>query len=376
MDNYITSVEVSKKGEGNGRGHHKAVNVGDIIEIKAHITDDKSGVKSAYVGIRTPSGLRTIFVHLHVDAEANFWVGSYTIQATDEGGEYKDFFIHLEDNAGNIVNSWELLDSFEEKMKFNVNNPNGDSLAPKILDIETTTKKVNVGESVTIKASFTDDKSGVKSAYIGIKNPSGSRTLFVHLNKDTEINQWTGKYTVLPNDEGGVYNQFFVHIDDNAGNTINSWESLNLYKEKMEFTITNNDGDIKAPVVTDIEITPKEVNVNDTLTIRANISDDKSGVKSAYVGIKSPSGNKTLFIHLHLDEKNNIWVGSYTIKQSDQCGVYKDMFIHLEDNARNPINSWNLLDKFKGSLTFMVNNNYHSDIEPPEIKQIMIKDSK
>lgn len=371
MDSVISSIEVLKKKE--HKNHQGVVDVGDVIEVKAHIFDNESGVKSTYIGIRTPSGLKTIFVHLLLDAKENFWFGSYTIKETDEGGLYKDFFVHLQDNAGNTINSWGLLDSFKEKMEFTINNSSGDSEVPKIVDIEITPKEVNVGESITVKASFIDDKSGVKSVYIGIKNPSGSRTLFVHLNRDTESSMWIGHYIVQPTDEGGLYNQFFIHLEDNAGNPINSWELLNSYKEKTSFTVINSKGDIKVPTVTSIEITPKIVNVNDTITIKANICDDNSGVKSAYIGIKNPSGSKTLFIHLSMDMQNDIWIGSYTVQSTDQGGIYKDVFIHLEDNAGNPINSWNLLDIFKDNMTFTVNNNCIVDINPPEIKQINIK---
>lgn len=371
MGSVLSSIEVLKKKE--NKGNQGIVDVGDVIEVKAHIVDNKSGVKSTYIGIRTPSGLRTVFIHLHLDTKENFWTGSYMVQATDEGGLYEDFFIHLEDNAGNTINSWELLGSFKEKLKFTINNPCGDAQAPKIINIEVVPRELKVGDTITVGASFSDDNSGVKSAYIGIKTPSGSRTLIVHLNMNAASNLWTGNYKILPTDEGGLYEELFIHLEDNAGNSINSWELLSLYKEKTEFKVINSNGDIQAPTLNNIEIIPKLVNVNDTLTIKANISDDNSGVKSAYVGIKSPLGSKILFVYLNKEIESNLWIGSYKMLQTDQGGIYKDMFIHLEDNAGNPINSWDLLNAFKNNMTFTVNNDYSGDIEPPEIKHISMK---
>jgi hypothetical protein len=138
-------------------------------------------------------------------------------------------------------------------MTFTINNGNGDIKAPEVRDIETMPKILNVGETIVIKANLTDDNSGVQSAYVIFKNPSGSRSQIVYLKSVNDKNIWEGTYTIKSVDEGGVYSYFSINVTDKAGNQVRI-SDLSAFKDKMTFTINNGNGDVKPPEVKQIHI--------------------------------------------------------------------------------------------------------------------------
>lgn len=134
----ILSIEILEKKENNNK---KEFNVGDIIKIKAVLKDDKSGVKASLVSFKNPSRSRSQDILLK-SGDGNIWEGEYIVKSTDEGGLYNDFRVFITDNAGNSV-SISDLSSYIEKMKFTINNDNGDIKAPEIKQIKLNNKKNN-----------------------------------------------------------------------------------------------------------------------------------------------------------------------------------------------------------------------------------------
>jgi len=233
----------------------KIVGVGDILTIKVHVNDNLSGVRNVSISFKNPSGSRTQFVMLKFDGQSNMWVGKYKVSPWDENGVYKDFFINLIDIAGNQSYGWNLTDSFKDKMKFTIENKiGGDINPPKILDAKITPKVVNVGENIFIEMEVSDNLSGVKTVSLSFKNPSGSRTQFVPLHFQNTTKKWIGNYKVLATDEGGIYDEFFINLTDNAGNQTYGWNLSNAFKETLMFTINNRGGDVTPPHIKNITI--------------------------------------------------------------------------------------------------------------------------
>ncbi|MHB1154407.1 MAG: Ig-like domain repeat protein [Eubacteriales bacterium] len=199
-----------------------------------------------------------------------------------------------------------------------------------------------------------DDISGVKYAYVSFEDPSGSKWQIVPLAYDENIKLWVGSYIIKATDESGTYTKFNIEMIDNAGNQVNGSSLLDPFKDSLTFTVNNNSADITPPQVISAETMPKVLNVGDILTFRLNILDDISGVKYVYIGFKNPSGSRVEFFQLAYDENIKLWVGSYTIKATDEGGTYTKFMVDMIDNAGNKVNSYSLLDPFKDSLTFTI----------------------
>ncbi|MEH7415074.1 hypothetical protein V7266_07290, partial [Neobacillus drentensis] len=71
------------------------VSVGDIITVKAKITDS-SGVSASKVEFKTPSRFsRDIW--LKFNSISGLWEGTYQVQSTDEPGTWTSSYMFLED---------------------------------------------------------------------------------------------------------------------------------------------------------------------------------------------------------------------------------------------------------------------------------------
>ncbi|PHA03313.1 hypothetical protein COE51_01060, partial [Bacillus pseudomycoides] len=91
--------------------------------------------------------------------------------------------------------------------------------------------------------------------------------------------------------------------------------------------------DNQIPKVESIEVTPKEANVGDVITIKAKIT-DSSGVKSSKVEFKTPSGfNRDVW--LNFNSSSGLWEGTYQVKSTDEPGTWKSSYMYLSDNAGN-----------------------------------------
>ena len=354
------------------------LNVGDTVTIKAQVRDVGSGVKSGLIGYRTPSGNRTQGIQLIYNTEEGIWEGNYTIKSTDENGTWNIYWIDLKDNAGNSI----LINGYggttlpdKSQTNFIVNNETSDSTPPVLENIEVSPQELNVGDTVTIKAQVRDVGSGVKSGLIGYRTPSGNRTQGIQLIYNTEEGIWEGNYTIKSTDENGTWNIYWIDLKDNAGNSIliNGYGGTTLPdKSQTNFIVNNETSDSTPPVLENIEVSPQELNVGDTVTIKAQVRDVGSGVKSGLIGYRTPSGNRTQGIQLIYNTEEGIWEGNYTIKSTDENGTWNIYWIDLKDNAGNSI----LINGYGGttlpdkSQTNFIVNNQNSDPTPPEVPKV------
>ncbi|MCR6112621.1 G5 domain-containing protein [Bacillus sp. A301a_S52] len=336
----LESVEISPK----------EVNVGDTIKIKAKISDDFSGVRFAHVAFKSPSEERNHSIHLNENEETGYWEGSYVVQDFDESGEWKLQYIYVIDNAGNRKNYQPT--EIETNINFIINNSNGDSTPPVLESVEISPKEVNVGDTIKIKAKISDDFSGVRFAHVAFKSPSEERNHSIHLNENEETGYWEGSYVVQDFDESGEWKLQYIYVIDNAGNRKN-YQPTEI-ETNINFIINNSNGDSTPPVLESVEISPKEVNVGDTIKIKAKISDDFSGVRFAHVAFKSPSEERNHSIHLNENEETGYWEGSYVVQDFDESGEWKLQYIYVIDNAGNRKNY--PPNEVETNINFIINN--------------------
>ncbi|MEK4086071.1 Ig-like domain repeat protein [Psychrobacillus sp. FSL K6-1415] len=366
-ENLLIEVEIEEKSNDKPR----TVVVGESIKFRANIKDDSSGVKTVSISFKNPSNSRTQHVPLSQKSPSKIWEGTYKIQSTDEAGKYDEFFINVTDNAGNKIYGWDVLNHFKDKMIFFVeNSQGGDINPPTLISAKINPATVTVGESLAFTLSAGDDLSGVKSIAISFKNPSGSKTEHVPLRFDESSNNWTGTYKVLATDEGGEYKDLFISLSDNAGNRTYGWNLAEEFRNDIIFNIENSEGgDINPPKLKDAEVSPKSVQVGETLTFILNAEDDLSGVKSISLSFKNPSNTRTEHVPLQFDTGIGKWKGIHTVSSTDEGGEYKEFFITLGDKAGNRTYGWNLADEFGEVMNFVIKNS-SGDITAPEIKNV------
>src|SRR5690606_2289944 len=127
--------------------------------------------------------------------------------------------------------------------------------------------------------------------------------------------------------------------------------------------------DITPPVLKSIEISPKSVTVGQTVNIKAEISDDLSGVESVQLHFKSSEQLGGYGIRLQQNQ-DGIWEGNLQLMQySDTIGTWSVDSIFIIDKANNEIsydnNNFPDLDKHKFTV-----ENVENDVLPPAAPEV------
>jgi hypothetical protein len=316
--------------------------VGEKVQFKAKVTDAQTGVKSVTVALDMSE------VALTFDGASGLWVGSYTVKANDKPGDYT-VYVSTEDNNGNSA------DTVAEQT-LTIDNPNADVTGPVVEAVEITPAEVNVGDTVKISATISDDQSGVHGVFATLDSPNFEKYESISLVLNSETNKWEGTYEVKEFDLPGSWH-VNVTAFDNAGN-------YGSNEAEYQVVIHNpNGGDVVSPTVHSLVMSTSTAKPGDTVHFEAKLSDAKSGVKSATIYLYSNSSANSYPITLAYDESNEVWSADYVIPAFASAGFHS-LYLDVADHAGNvefyyPINSLLILNDF-------------SDNEAPKFESISI----
>ncbi|MEH6993742.1 Ig-like domain-containing protein [Neobacillus drentensis] len=201
--------------------------VGDVIEFKAKVTDDKSGVKEVYLWMGNQPE-----IPLTIDEPSGLWTGSYTVKENDLAGDYP---VSVEVGDNNLNSS-----IYDSGKKVTIDNSGADVTAPVVEAVEISPAEAKVGDTVTIAATLSDAGSGVFSAFARVTSPDSGKSESITLVLNTDTNKWEGTYEVTEFDVPGTW-QVDVTAFDVAGNDGSN-------EEAYQFVVNNPDnGDETAP---------------------------------------------------------------------------------------------------------------------------------
>ncbi|WHZ02863.1 Ig-like domain-containing protein [Neobacillus sp. YX16] len=292
--------------------------VGEKVQIKAKVTDDKTGVKRVMLSL-TNGGLGFKDVELVFDQNSGLWVGSYTVKANDHPGKYA-VIVSTEDNNGNSQ------DSYPEQT-LTIDNPNADVTGPVVKTVEITPADAKVGDTVKIVADVSDDNSSVYGVYASFESPNYEKYESISLVLNPETKKWEGTYEVKEFDLPGSWHVNVTAFDD-AGNS-------GSIEEESQFVIDNPDGgDGATPTVDSFVMTPTTAKPGDTVHFEAKLADDKSGVKSASIYLYGNSSASVYPINMTFDEGNQVWTADYVIPAYAGLGFHS-VSVDIEDHAGN-----------------------------------------
>jgi hypothetical protein len=346
----------------------QVVKVGEKLTVKAKITDDSSGVKSADIRFYFIVGnvSRGITLFLKYNPDEQLWIGEYVVTDKDLNGTWRLDSYQLEDNAGNrdykyrgeIAN---LINYF-----FILENPTPvDTTPPIIEDIIISPKKVEVGQEVTfsIKAK---DESGIERIQSDFENFQPDNKRFSK-NIDYTFNEktgyWTGSYTILPSDRTGTW--YYKPIIADSVQNIAFVETI-----QYSFEVVNpSGGDVSPPQMEWLTVSPREVTVNEKVVVRAKVTDDKVGVDGVHLSLFPPSKNSERMIHLYDWDKDGIWEGEYQISSLDELGKWSADAIIAYDKANNAKQYFpsNFLNKEELKITIVED---HKSPAPPKVNLV------
>jgi hypothetical protein len=320
------------------------------VSVTAQITDDLSGVREAYLGFNSPSGSQNVTVFLSLSSGTDLngtWTGIGTFPVGSETGTWVVGVVVLYDNVGN---NQEYSTSDLQALGF--------PTTLQVTSIQDTTPPVLTGftfsptavntttnpATVSVTAQITDDLSGVREAYLGFNSPSGSQnvTVFLSLSSGTDLNgTWTGIGTFPVGSETGTWVVGVVVLYDNVGNN-QEYSTSDLQALGFPTTLqVTSIQDTTPPVLTGFTFSPTAVNTTTnpaTVSVTAQITDDLSGVREAYLGFNSPSGSQNVTVFLSLSsgtDLNGTWTGIGTFPVGSETGTWVVGVVVLYDNVGN-----------------------------------------
>ncbi|MFK9091472.1 Ig-like domain-containing protein [Bacillus salipaludis] len=292
------------------------INAGEQLKVQANITDDKSGLEDASVGICSDDFGCYMYPLEKNNTTGLLYEGSADIPRSFKPGTYQ-VVVEATDKAGNY--SRKTLDQ-----TLDIHN-DGDYSPPVIEDLQISPATAKPGEEINFTATMTDTESSVKQVEVQFSSKSG-QFRFVDLTLDEQTGKWTGSYQVRANDESGDWS-FEVAAAD-------QYDNWTWYNSDKKISIDNPDADFLAPVVDSVALSAAKVSLGEDLVITAAVHDDKSGVNEVSAYLTSPSGEGR-YVTLSYDENLKKWVGSYTISQRDEPGEWTLSELDLTDNADN-----------------------------------------
>lgn len=333
----IENIEVDKE----------SVEVGDTITISATITDELSGISDVYAEIASSESIYYYLGELVYNKENDKWMLTYTVEDEILHGEYE---IHII-----AADNYENTETAVASQLVTIINPDNQVQPPFISEVYVTPEVVNAGEEVFISVVLDKDPEEIAYIVAHFDDPSGDYES-VDLTYNENENRWEAKYTLDANAREGDW-LISIHSEDIDGN---------YSTEEKYITVHNPDGDWTPPVIESIVLSSYTIDAGETLTIKAKVTDDKSGVKFVEASLYSVINDKDYKIELSYNQTEELWIGSIVIDpyvKSDQWEV----IVRIEDHEGNY--SW-------GYTEDVMINNTNPDLERPAIENIDLRKSK
>ncbi|WP_422123926.1 cell wall-binding repeat-containing protein [Planococcus sp. X10-3] len=307
------------------------VAIGEEVILKAEVKDDVSGVKSVLVYFDSPSKNRVVLTYLYYNETSGLYEGTLTVDPYAEDGQWTLRSVVVEDNAENSRRY--LPDEFPDTLFYQVTNELVDQTPPSVKSIEIPEGEFGAGESLNLKAEVTDDVSGVKSVLVYFDSPSKNRVVLTYLYYNETSGLYEGTLTVDPYAEEGQWTLRSVVVEDNAENSRRYLPDE--FPDTLFYQVTNELVDQTPPSVKSIEIPEGEFGAGESLNLKAEVTDDVSGVKSVLVYFDSPSKNRVVLTYLYYNETSGLYEGTLTVDPYAEEGQWTLRSVVVEDNAEN-----------------------------------------
>jgi len=220
-----------------------------------------------------------------------------------------------------------------------------DTTAPVFESINVDKSSVEVGGTITVTVTGTDDSSGLNRAEVLYVSEIGTYTQ-VTLKPDgtgvlkgqlvTGSNTTAGSWMVealelydIANNKAEIFNSNFYYFGNNAD------------LSAADITITGNAlSDTALPTLKGITVDKTTAGPGDEVNISISASDADTGINYATVMYTSPSGASTKAVTI-LPDSNGSLTDSVTVGQYDEAGSWMVASVTLCDNAGNTLYVFN-----------------------------------
>jgi hypothetical protein len=342
-------------------------NPDDTVTISITADDDKSGIDQIYVGVDSN------YDYFDGDAIYNVETNKYELkipitEKTKPGLRSIDY-IYVIDKAGNDMSYYNGYEDADfSAANFTVINENADITPPTVQNITVDKKEVQPGDTVKVSLDITDDKSEVSYVRIGY---SGSHGGFMNAEAvyNSETQKYEAEFTIDDKTRPGTWQVSWINVMDTSSNSDYYYPEETEFTND-EFTVINDNIDIKPPVVNSVNVDKREAKVGDTVTVSINASDIQSGINNMSVTYKI--GNRYYDQEAVYNWMTGMYEIKFTITDSSRPGIWSIDSIYVEDNEYNGENIYNGDNGVDfGAADFTVINE-NADSTPPIIQGVTV----
>jgi len=333
--------------------HHVDVTSGPAsVTVTVGIEDAGTGAGSMSVVFRSPSGANDLSCNTASPSGGTPANAIYqcviTVPQGTEAGIWQVAFIALRDQVDNLTNVqpadlqaagyWTALRIDSEP---DTEGPTlvGLSFAPDEIDI------TSAAVPVTVTFRATDAGSGVTTASLMFRSPSGTRDVpcsVSGLSGGTPQDGTLQCTALFPRgSETGNWEVAFVALRDAADN-LRTVQTAEIAAAGLPTTVeVTGTADLNAPVLTSFSFSPTAVDVSVAprgVAVTVGATDDHTGVGIMNVVFESPSTNQTQScqpVRTSGTDQDGVFSCSLTIPQGAEGGSWKVKFVVLYDQANN-----------------------------------------
>ncbi|MHA2102960.1 MAG: DUF7743 domain-containing protein [Candidatus Hodarchaeales archaeon] len=323
----------------------------ESFTIFANITDDSSGVNYADAYLYGPLNNYRGSVGMWYNATIGLYQGTYTF--TNQfwpTGVYYVYEISTEDNANNYRSYYNGTDFMSPKIALTGTTP--DLNPPVLNNIFFDRTSVTVNESFIIFANITDDFSGISYVDAYLYGPLNNYRGSVGLWYNTTTGLYQGTFTFFNEFWPlGNYYAYEISTEDNANNYRSFYNGTDFISPTVSFSGSTPDSN--HPKLEGFYFDRFSVNVNESFTIYANITDDISGISYVDAYIYGPLNNYRGSVGLWYNATTGLYQGTFVFYNANwPTGNYYLYEISTEDNANNYMSYYNGSDFLSPTVLF------------------------
>ena len=323
------------------------VKPGEYLELEIKAEDDVSGIKSCSVGLYDK--IKGYAVHRFDIFDLN----NIKIQMPEDmiGGEYLISDVMLQDNNNNLISYYNnaLYDNEETLFSSSFDFKNSvikivsntsysdDKEAPVVSDVTISSKKILLGESITVCAKVSDN-SKIKHVTAFVGESFNLNTNEMSYEKEKEL-----YCTTINPTKAGTFSVSSIYATD-------IYENINSYilPEKLNYTVEGPASDEEAPKLISLKVNKTDVIAPEIIKIFVDATDNSGEISKVFARFISEEyyeknlANKSysdgeLAVNFKYDSLTGKYTGTIDVNQYSKSGKYYLQYLILTDKSQNSI---------------------------------------
>jgi phosphotransferase system HPr-like phosphotransfer protein len=305
---------------------------GDTVKLSIDADDDKSDISYLEVQYRNDY-YGPMYQEAVYNSETNKFEVSIPVTDETKPGQWRLYRIYIEDSQGNSDYLYYFDDIDFSNGNYTVVNENVDITAPVVNSVFVDKTDAVPGDTVKVSLNVTDDKTGVQDVYVYFTGSNGG-DVQQYAEYNPETNLYEVNLPITDTTKPGQWGIYYVETTDQEYNSKYYYNDEDSDFNAADFTVINENADIKPPVVRSVSVNQTEAQPGDTVTVSIEVADDKSGTEYVDVYYADPTGRE-IYDSAVYNEETGKYEANIAISEDSYPGEWKLNSIFVQDHEFN-----------------------------------------